>query len=298
MRLLRHRRDASGRTTDGLTVHAPAKLNLTLDVLSKRDDGFHELETLMVSVDWYDTLTFAPAEAFSLTVTGAAGVPTDGRNLVTRAARLLAGATGAGGGAAVTLHKRIPHEAGLGGGSSDAAAALLGLNDLWGCGLGGDDLSVLAAELGSDVPFFLCGRPAGVARGRGETVRSVAPRCGLHAVVAKPPVGLSTPAVFAAWGGREAACGTDAAVAALGGGRCDAVAAGVGNHLDGPASELEPVLAAERAAFAAAGLPRSCLSGSGTSRFALCRTRAAAERAAATLRRRRAGPVAAVSMSL
>ena len=295
MRLLRYDPARSGEPA--LTVHAPAKLNLTLDVLGRRDDGFHSLASLMVRVGWYDTLTFAPADRFTLSVTGAAGVPTDGRNLVHRAGSALAGAAGVPFAAAVSLHKRVPHEAGLGGGSSDAAAALVGLNDLWGCGLGLDELAELGAGLGSDVPFFLSGAAAGVATGRGERVERVAAGRRWWAVVAKPPVGLSTAAVFAAWGGRNSAAATGGATTAF-------TSAGTGlpgrlaNDLDGPAGEAEPVLAAERAAFAAAGLSRSCLSGSGTSRFALLPTAAAARSAAAKLRARRPGPVAAVPLAV
>ena len=303
MRTLRHPRRPPAGTADGdppaaaLTIHAPAKLNLTLDVLGRRSDGFHEVESLMVTVGWFDTLTFAPAGRFCLTVTGAAGVPADERNLVARAAAALAAAAGTGGGAAVTLHKRIPHEAGLGGGSSDAAAALLGLNELWDCGLSRGELIDLGATLGSDVPFFLCGSAAGVARGRGERIEPLAAGPLRWAVVAKPPAGLATAAVFAAWGGRASAVATPRAAAALpqAGATLADVAA---NDLDAPAAELEPRLAAERAAFERIGLSRSCLSGSGTSRFALCRSAAAARVAAATLRRLRPGPVAAVPLAV
>ena len=280
-----------------LTIHAPAKLNLTLDVLGKRSDGFHELESLMVTVGRYDTLTFAPAERFSLTVTGAAGVPSDGRNLVHRAAHALAAAAGVEPHAAVVLHKRIPHEAGLGGGSSDAAAALAGLNELWDLGFGWDRLTEIAAELGSDVPFFLAGAAAGVVRGRGERVEPIAAGSPRWAVIAKPPVGLSTAGVFAAWGGRASRRATGGAVEAFRrrGGR---LGAALSNDLDAPAAELEPALAAERDAFARLGLTRSCLSGSGTSRFALCPSAAAARRAAASLARLRPGPAWAAPLAV
>lgn len=225
MRTLRHPRrlnasagsPCSANTSSAdltLTVQAPAKLNLTLDVLGRRPDGFHELESLMVTVGWFDTLTFAPADGFTLWVTGADGVPTDESNLVTRAATALATIADRSADAAICLHKRIPHEAGLGGGSSDAAAALLGLNELWGCGLSRDELSEVAATIGSDVPFFLCGSAAGVVRGRGERVEPIAAGPPRWALLAKPPVGLSTAAVFAAWGGRPSAASTARAAAA------------------------------------------------------------------------------------
>ena len=308
MRTLRHPRrlnasagsPCSANTSSAdltLTVQAPAKLNLTLDVLGRRPDGFHELESLMVTVGWFDTLTFAPADGFTLWVTGADGVPTDESNLVTRAATALATIADRSADAAICLHKRIPHEAGLGGGSSDAAAALLGLNELWGCGLSRDELSEVAATIGSDVPFFLCGSAAGVVRGRGERVEPIAAGPPRWALLAKPPVGLSTAAVFAAWGGRPSAASTARAAAAYRS-LSPGLSAALSNDLDEPASELEPLLAQERTAFERAGLHRSCLSGSGTSRFALCRSAAAARRAAAVLRSARPGPVAAVPLAV
>ena len=266
-------------------------------MLDKRPDGFHELESLTVTVGRFDTLTFAPAERFSLTVTGAAGVPSDGRNLVFRAAQALAAAAGVEPRAAISLHKRIPHEAGLGGGSSDAAAALAGLNQLWDLGFDRVRLTEIAAELGSDVPFFLAGAAAGVVRGRGERVEPISAGSSRWAVVAKPPVGLSTAGVFAAWGGRASRRATGGAVEAFRrrGGR---LGAALSNDLDAPAAELEPALAAEREAFARLGLRRSCLSGSGTSRFALCPNAAAARRAAANLRRLRPGPAWAAPLAV
>ena len=289
------RRPAVG--APALTIYAPAKLNLSLDVLGRRDDGFHALETLMVRVGWFDTLTFAPADHFALEVTGTAVVPADDRNLVAKAATALAAAAGVPRRGRVSLHKRIPHEAGLGGGSSDAAAALAGLNELWGCGFGRAELLQIAATLGSDVPFFLCGADAAVCGGRGEEITPLPAGRGPWAVVAKPPAGLSTATVFAAWGGSAGTPGTPAAAAAWRSRRWDAVAADISNHLDDPAVGLEPTLAAERDAFAACGMPRSCLTGSGTSRFALLPSPAAARAAAAKLRRRRPGPVAAVSLA-
>ena len=158
-------------------------------------------------------------------------------------------------------------------------------------------MAELGAELGSDVPFFLSGAAAGVATGRGERVEPVAAGRRWWAVVAKPPVGLSTAAVFAAWGGRGTAAATGGAARAFTSGGTG-LPGRLANDLDGPAGEAEPVLAAERAAFIAVGLRHSCLSGSGTSRFALLPTAAAARSAAAKLRRRRPGPVAAVPLAV
>ncbi|MFN0056654.1 MAG: 4-(cytidine 5'-diphospho)-2-C-methyl-D-erythritol kinase, partial [Planctomycetales bacterium] len=163
-----------------VTVAAPAKLNLFLKVLGKREDGYHELETLMVSVGLYDTLQLKadPSGKIELACHDAGTLPpgalprelppADGTNLVVRAAQLLRQVTGTQQGARLELIKRIPMAAGLAGGSSDAAAALIGLNRLWRLDLTGRELHELAAQLGSDVPFFLCPTPAAICRGRGE----------------------------------------------------------------------------------------------------------------------------------
>jgi 4-diphosphocytidyl-2-C-methyl-D-erythritol kinase len=155
-----------------LQLIAPAKLNLTLEVLGKREDGYHEIRSVMQTIDVYDRLTLSPGASIGLFVSGpeAAGVPEDPtRDLAYRAAVALRDATGRTDlGARIELEKRIPAGAGLGGGSSDAAAVLRGLNRLWELGLD-DRLPEIAASLGSDVAFFLKGGTALVS-GRGETV--------------------------------------------------------------------------------------------------------------------------------
>lgn len=150
-----------------VTIETPAKVNLTLEVLGKRDDGYHEIASVMQAVSLFDTLTFTIAEDLQLT-TDAPGL-TLRENLVYRAACLLREEAHVSKGAEIKLIKNIPVAAGLGGGSSDAAATLLGLNLMWGLGLDIKDLEGLAAQLGSDVPFFLSGGSA-LAGGRGERI--------------------------------------------------------------------------------------------------------------------------------
>lgn len=191
------------RNEQRLLVHTPAKLNLYLEIIGRRDDGFHELETFMVSVDLYDTLRFqVPRDHNDLSLTVCSQVPgdipADERNLVLKAAELLRERAGCAAGAEIALLKRIPVQAGLGGGSSDAAAALVGLNDVWALGLSRRELHELAAELGSDVNFFLEQTRAAVCRGRGELVQPVKPGPQLHFVVSHPGFGLSTADVFRA----------------------------------------------------------------------------------------------------
>jgi 4-diphosphocytidyl-2-C-methyl-D-erythritol kinase len=147
-----------------------AKINLTLEVVRRRDDGYHDLASLVHTIDLADDLRMASAEVLGSRVEGL-DVSFDA-NLVTRAARLLASAIGSVPGAELTLLKRIPAAAGLGGGSSDAATALVGLNSLWDTRLGPPELAQLAAKLGSDVPLFLKGGAA-VIRGRGEEIEPV-----------------------------------------------------------------------------------------------------------------------------
>ncbi len=152
-----------------MKIEAPAKLNMTLRVLGRREDGFHELETLMVPVSGLaDVLEIEAAEAFSFSCAGA-DVPADESNLVVKAVRIFERETGRECRYRIGLTKRVPPGAGLGGGSSDAAAVLGALDELEGTGLEKARLGTMAAELGSDVPFFLDGG-ACWCRGRGESL--------------------------------------------------------------------------------------------------------------------------------
>jgi 4-diphosphocytidyl-2-C-methyl-D-erythritol kinase len=181
-----------------LSIFAPAKLNLFLAITGRRADGFHDLVSVVATVDVGDTLrvTSAADGKFALSCDDAA-VPVDETNLVLKAARAFAGATGWTGGASFGLEKRIPMGAGLGGGSSDAVAALRGLNALGGGPLGPGRLAEVAATLGSDCPLFLHGGPV-VMRGRGERVEALpagaaARLRGRRVLIFKPGFGIATP---------------------------------------------------------------------------------------------------------
>lgn len=183
-----------------IVVAAPAKLNLFLAVTGRRADGFHDLVSLVTPVEWGDTLTVAAAVDFSLTCDDPT-LPCDETNLVLRAARAFAAASGWRGGGQFSLVKRIPVGAGLGGGSSNAAAALRALNTLAGNPLEPAALSAVAAQVGSDCALFLHGGPV-VMRGRGERVEDVAatPTARLHGrrvLIFKPGFGISTPWAYA-----------------------------------------------------------------------------------------------------
>ena len=151
-----------------LTLKAPAKVNLTLEVLGCRDDGYHDIVSIMQTVDLFDTITLEPDDTLIVECDDATIEPSE--NLALRAAELLDRSAGGNRGARITMEKKIPVSAGLGGGSSDAAAVLLGLNRMWGLDRTIEQLTPLASQIGSDVPFFLHGGTAMV-QGRGERVR-------------------------------------------------------------------------------------------------------------------------------
>jgi len=177
-------------TEPALVWKAPAKINLCLRVLGRRPDGFHDIESVFYQVDLFDTLAIHPASSLEFSCSGFdAGNPSD--NLVLRAARRLAARCGVREGARLELKKEIPSGAGLGGGSSDAAATLLGLNRFWRLNLSREALHEEAEALGSDVPFFLYG-PAARVSGRGETVDSFTPSESIAALLVKPACSVST----------------------------------------------------------------------------------------------------------
>ena len=174
-----------------LRLAAPAKLNLSLRVLGRRPDGYHEIETLFERIDLADELTFEPHEALALTCTDPA-LSCGEDNLVLRAARALQQESGLTRGARIHLVKHIPIAAGLGGGSSDGAATLLGLNALWDLRWTRARLAELGARVGSDVAFFLTDTPFAIGRGRGERCEPVAGARALVHVRAVPPERLAT----------------------------------------------------------------------------------------------------------
>ncbi|RYY58795.1 MAG: 4-(cytidine 5'-diphospho)-2-C-methyl-D-erythritol kinase [Comamonadaceae bacterium] len=174
-------------------IPAPAKLNLFLHVTGRRADGYHLLQSVFVLLDWHDVLHFErrPDAALSREDIGAT-VPAD--DLALRAARALQAATGCSQGAHIVLDKRLPVQAGMGGGSSDAASCLLALNRLWGTGLALPQLEALGLQLGADVPFFLRGHDAWV-EGIGEKITPIEVPAARFLVV-KPDAGLDTAAIF------------------------------------------------------------------------------------------------------
>lgn len=175
---------------------APAKINLTLDVLHKRPDGFHEVEMVMTTVDLADRVWIRAIEGGQIKIkTSVQFVPTDRKNLAYQAADLIRKTYGIKQGVEITLEKRIPVAAGLAGGSSDAAATLRGLNKLWKIGLGAEQLAELGAQIGSDVPFCVYGGTA-FATGRGEIIQKVSAPPNCWVILAKPVISVSTGSIF------------------------------------------------------------------------------------------------------
>ncbi|MFO0849998.1 MAG: 4-(cytidine 5'-diphospho)-2-C-methyl-D-erythritol kinase [Gemmataceae bacterium] len=263
---------AAGR--DARVVWAAAKVNLFLEVTGKRPDGYHALESLMLAVDLFDTLEVRDDPAGRLTLTcDAPGVPTGPGNLAYDAADRLRTRFAPGRGASIRLTKRIPHQAGLGGGSSDAAAALLACDSVWGLKRSAAELADVAAGLGSDVPFFL-GPPAAWCTGRGELIEPEIVGGVLHFVLVKPPVGLGTADVYKRLTLPTTPVDGAAVRAAVRAGDPEAVARSLFNRLEGPAFALEPEVEAVRRRLADCGPLGVLMSGSGSCVFAVCRDRA------------------------
>ncbi len=188
---------------NAITVHAPAKVNLALEVCGLLPGGYHALDMIMQAVSLYEKIKLEkrPAGQVSLTCLAADGtlapdIPTDSRNLAHRAATAFFEAAGVGGGVHITVTKAVPSQAGMAGGSADAAGVLVGLNLLYGAGLSTAQLCSIGEKLGSDVPFCIVGGTARV-QGRGERVRPIAPLPECLLVAAMPHAGSSTPAGFA-----------------------------------------------------------------------------------------------------
>jgi 4-diphosphocytidyl-2-C-methyl-D-erythritol kinase len=182
-----------------VTVRAPGKINLVLHIGALQDDGYHDVASLYQAVSLYEEVTARPASGFSVRFTGpvdGSHLPIDDSNLVLRAAKLLADATGYASGAELSVVKRVPIAGGMGGGSADAAATLVACDELWGTSLGRTGLLPLAEQLGADVPFALEGGTA-VGTGRGDQLAHALSKGSFHWVVVTADHGLSTPAVYA-----------------------------------------------------------------------------------------------------
>lgn len=266
-----------------LTKQSPCKVNLLLNILGKRADGFHELETVFHPVNYFDELSFV-REGTSLRLTcSEPSLPTDQGNLVYRAAAAFLDAAGVRDGVRIHLEKRIPLAAGLGGGSADATTTLLGLNELFGSPLPVDRLHTIAASLGSDLPFFLQNKPA-LATGRGEHIQPLdffpALR-GKAFLLIYPGFGIST-----AWAYKELARFPQAVngrrgraqelIKLLQTASLAEAAPHFYNSLEAPALPKYPLLAIYQDFLRANGALATLMSGSGSTTFAIATSEAAA----------------------
>lgn len=295
------------------SIRAPAKLNLFLDVLGRRGDGFHELETLIVPLRLADHVSLAPIRPANVNEPGAIQlnihdgwpvgspafsqkVPAGPDNLVVRALRLFQERSGCQLGARVELLKRIPMAAGMGGGSSDAASALRLANHAWRLNWNADRLAELAAELGSDIPFFMS-PGAAICRGRGEEVERVRELPPLDFVIVKPAGALGAGEVYAAYDsiGEQEAPNARAELkrwlAAMRRGAPGNLAAWMHNGLEAAARALAPCVDKIRHAFSELDVVAHQLTGSGSAYFGVCRHAQHARRLASILRTQQLGLV-------
>lgn len=294
---------------DRVEIQAPAKINLFLEILAKRPDGYHEIETLMSPIGLYDSLSFCPTESpeIRLDTRWAAGsdvfhsgevcslgdLPPAEKNIVHRAASLLQQRSGCARGAAIRLVKRIPSAAGLGGASSDAASVLVAANIAWQLNFSRERLAELAAELGSDIPFFL-GSGSAICRGRGERIENVGP-IHLQVVVVRPPVGLSTPQVYQRCRPASTPVCVQKLQSGLRSGNWKEIRSALVNRLEEPAAQLTPWIGRLRKEFETAGCIAQQMSGSGSSYFGICENARHARRVASRLRSMRVGLVTATT---
>lgn len=263
---------------------SPCKVNLLLNILGRRADGFHELETLMQPVNLCDEITFERAEKGIALSCSDKSLPVDAGNLVYRAAEKFLGAAGISAGVKIHLEKKIPLAAGLGGGSGNAATTLLALNELFGGPLGPEKLFEIAAALGSDIPFFLQDKPA-LGVGRGEKIQSLAhfpALAGRAFLLIHPGFGISTPWAYqnlarflAALNGQKGRA--QKLISLLQTADLRTAATGFYNSLEAPAFDKFPILGMYKEFLLAGGAGAALMSGSGSTTFAIAENVSAAE---------------------
>ena len=268
---------------DTLRVRAHAKINLYLNVLGKRDDGYHELETIFHSIALHDDVIIRLSDAKKITVRCAhPGVPNDARNLAYRAARCLSGAVGGIGGVAIDIYKRIPVAAGLAGGSANAAAVLHGINQLFGCGFTQTELMQMGTGLGADVPFCLQGGAA-FGRGIGEVLTPLPALSDTPILLLNPGIAVATANIFKKLhffltNGEKCSIIIETFVKR---GELVGIGANLYNRLEMPAFIAHPEIAALKSQLSTqADCHGALMTGSGATVFGLMQDIAAAERSA------------------
>ncbi|MBT2583832.1 4-(cytidine 5'-diphospho)-2-C-methyl-D-erythritol kinase [Planococcus sp. ISL-109] len=252
-----------------LYVKAPAKINLTLDVLYKRPDNYHEIEMIMTTVDLADRIGLQGTAKGIHIQSADRFVPNDSRNLAYQAAQLIKDTFNINTGVIISLDKQIPVAAGLAGGSSDAAATLKGLNQLWQLNLSLDELAELGAKIGSDVSFCVYGGTA-LATGRGEIIEELPapPHCWV--ILAKPSIGVSTADVYGAFNPEKVDHpNTQSMIEALRTGDYDAMCQNLGNALESVTMNMHPEVGQIKEQMIKFGADAVLMSGSGPTVFGL-----------------------------
>ncbi|MGF9964727.1 4-(cytidine 5'-diphospho)-2-C-methyl-D-erythritol kinase [Bacillus rhizoplanae] len=255
-----------------LLVKAPAKINLSLDVLGKRSDGYHEVKMIMTTIDLADRLELTDLSEDRIEIVSHNRyVPDDQRNLAYQAAKLLKERFQVKRGVSIAIEKTIPVAAGLAGGSSDAAAALRGLNKLWNLGLTIDELAELGAEIGSDVSFCVYGGTA-IATGRGEKIEHIKTPPSFWVILAKPHIGVSTADVYGNLRlDRVKHPDVDRMVEMIQTGNYEGICQTVGNVLEDVTFSMHPEVAHIKAQMKRFGADAVLMSGSGPTVFGLVR---------------------------
>ncbi|WP_410985526.1 4-(cytidine 5'-diphospho)-2-C-methyl-D-erythritol kinase [Bacillus cereus] len=253
-----------------LLVKAPAKINLSLDVLGKRQDGYHEVKMIMTTIDLADRLELMELSEDRIEVVSHNRyVPDDQRNLAYQAAKLLKERFNVKKGVSISIEKTIPVAAGLAGGSSDAAAALRGLNKLWNLGLTIDELAELGAEIGSDVSFCVYGGTA-IATGRGEKIEHIKTPPSCWVILAKPHIGVSTADVYGNLQlNRVTHPDVEQMVESINSGNYKGICDAVGNVLEDVTFKMHPEVARIKAQMKRFGADAVLMSGSGPTVFGL-----------------------------
>ena len=268
-----------------ITRKAYAKINLGLDVVRRLPNGYHEVRMIMQNVGIYDVLTFAKAEEGILLQVDNQEVPADGNNLICKAAKLLLETAGIQGGVRITLEKNIPIAAGMAGGSTDAAAAFLGINELYEIGYDIEQLKALGVKIGADVPYCIQGGTA-LAEGIGEVLSELPAPPACHLLVAKPDINVSTKFVYENLRANELEYhpDIDGMIKALDLGDLKGITERLGNVLETVTVPAYPIIQEIKDVMLAAGAENALMSGSGPTVFGIFTNKDQAEAAAEAIR--------------
>lgn len=258
---------------------APAKINLSLDVLYKRPDAYHEVAMIMTSIDLYDHIELTPMKSDRIEVTlYSRYVPNDERNLAYKAAKTFKERYRIRSGVHINIEKNIPVSAGLGGGSTDAAAVLRGLNQMWQVDAPLHELAKIGSEIGSDVPFCVYGHTA-IATGRGEKIRHLPPPVPCWVILAKPDIGVSTGTVFRHLDVQDVQHpNTENIIASLYRSDFSALCRNIGNALEKTTMQLHPQVKYVKDKMVQAGVAGALMSGSGPTIYGLVQHQGKAQR--------------------